>query len=312
MKEAIRAHAQSLGFDLVGFTPAVPISAAHDYYRRWIEAGMAADMAYLSDHLLAKSDPKNLLENAQTIIAVGLNYNQPNDPASGYPKISKYAAGRDYHKVVHGKLKKLSVFVENLIPGASNRICVDSTPILERSYAHIAGLGWFGKNSMLINSKRGSWFFIGILITTAQLEPDQPAEGGCGICTKCIDACPTGAIVFHQDRWAINSSQCISYLTIENKSEISPELATKLEGWTFGCDICQEVCPFNQPRESQPLRAATTTEPDFLKPRIWPNLKQLAQISEPEWDILTQGSPVRRTGLVGIRRNAKANLKNQK
>lgn len=308
MKEAIRAHAQSLGFDLVGFTPAVPISAAHDYYRGWIEAGFDADMGYLSEHVFAKSDPNHLLEGAQTIIAVGLNYNQANDPKPGHPKISRYAAGRDYHKVVHAKLKKLSKFVESAFPDASSRICVDSTPILERSYAHIAGLGWFGKNTMLINSKRGSWFFIGILITTARLEPDAPAEGGCGTCTKCIDACPTGAIVFHQGRWAVNSSRCISYLTIENRSEIPPDLAAHLDGWTFGCDICQEVCPFNQPRESQPLRAATTTEPDFLKSRSWPTLIQLAQISEPDWDRLTQGSPVRRAGLVGIQRNAKANL----
>ncbi len=156
---------------------------------------------------------------------------------------------------------------------------------------------------MLIDSRRGSWFFIGLLLTTAKLEPDGPSTGFCGSCTKCIDACPTGAIVHEQGRWQIDARRCISYQTIEHKGPLEVDT----HGWTFGCDVCQEVCPFNETREAQPVRAAQTVESDFA-PRTWPNLQELAQIDEVRWDELTRGSPVRRTGLEGLRRNALANL----
>ena len=307
MEEAIREYAHGLGFDLVGFTVATPAEEASAFYQKWVLAGFAADMDYLKDHIEAKRSPESMLPGAKSIIAVGLNYNQPLKETDDGPKISRYALGRDYHKVLRAKLKKLSAFINQQHPDSNSRICVDSAPIMERTYAQLAGLGWFGKNTLLINSQRGSWFFLGLILTTAELKPDQPALGGCGTCRACVDACPTGAIVQFEGRWAVNSGRCISYLTIENRNEIPPELAEKLSGWTFGCDICQEVCPFNHPRENAPLRAQTTTEPDFLNTRQWPTLVQLAQIQEPEWDELTQGSPVRRAGIEGLRRNARAN-----
>jgi epoxyqueuosine reductase len=265
-------------------------------------------MRYLWRQAPLKADPQNLLPGAISIIAVSLNYNQPNPPTDGMPHIARYALGRDYHKVLRSRLRKLQSFIERSHPNSRHRVCVDSAPIHEREYAHKAGLGWFGKNTMLIDSKRGSWFVIGLLLSTVDFEPDQPAIGACGKCTKCIDACPTGAIVQRRQRWQIDARRCISYLTIEHKGEIDNDLEQKIAPWTFGCDVCQEVCPFNQERASQPERAPLTTVEDFLAKRHWPSLEQLANISEDQWDVLTRGSPVRRTGLDGLRRIAHVGL----
>lgn len=267
-------------------------------------------MAYLADHVPLKQDPRNLLPSAQSIIVVALNYNQPNPYRAGYPRIARYALGRDYHKVLRAKLKRLQNWLRSQYPESEHRACVDSAPIMERDFAQLAGLGWFGKNTMLINSQRGSWFFLGVLLTSVEFEPDTPAIGGCGTCRACIDACPTGAIVHQDGRWQVDANRCISYLTIEHKGEIEPELAEGMGEWTFGCDVCQEVCPFNHPRESQPLRAGPTQNPDFLAKRNWPSLKELVVLNEEDWDRLTQGSPVRRACREGIKRNARINLQN--
>lgn len=277
-------------------------------YREWVERGAHGEMSYLREHLELKVHPNRLLEGCKSVIAVALNYNQQNLPALGKPKIARYALGRDYHKVLRKKLLKLQERIEAVSPGGSYRVCVDSAPLMERDFAHLAGLGWFGKNTCLIDSKRGSWFVLGFLLTTLEIEPDKPAIGGCGTCTNCVDACPTGAIVFEEGHWQIVGHRCISYLTIEKRGELEPELAAKLSGWTFGCDICQEVCPFNDPRPSQPLRGALTTEADFQKKRAWPSLAEFADLSRKDWDALTQGSPVRRAGFEGLKRNARNNL----
>jgi epoxyqueuosine reductase len=262
-------------------------------------------MDYLRRHLPLKQDPRTILPSCRSVIVVALNYNQPNPPQENQPRIARYALGRDYHRVIRKKLRALEALIKQHEPTAETRPCVDSAPVMERDFAQLAGIGWFGKNTCLIDSRRGSWFFLGVLLTSAQLEPDQPAEGGCGTCTKCIDACPTGAIVFDDNRWQVDSRRCISYLTIEHKDPLNEDL----HGWTFGCDICQEVCPFNEPRTNQPERAPLTQEPDFLKTKPWPPLPQLAQITNAEWDQLTQGSATRRAGPDQIRRNAALNLK---
>lgn len=274
-----------------------------DAYRDWIEHGRHCEMGYLAEHEALKQHPENLLPGVKSILAVALNYNQ--DPPSD-PRIARYALGRDYHKVLRGKLNR----IKDELPIGEHRVCVDSAPLMERDFAQLAGIGWFGKNTMIINSRRGSWFVLGFLLTTLELEATPPAIGGCGTCSKCIDACPTGAILFENDRWQVDARRCISYLTIEHKGEFSPEQLQMVGDWTFGCDICQEVCPFNQPRETQPERARETREPDFLQ-RAWPNLVHLAQINYDEWDKLTQGSPVRRAGHDGLIRNARANLANR-
>lgn len=301
--EQIKQEVVRLGFDLVGICR--PIPPPHlDAYREWIAKGYHGEMEYLAGHLPLKESPALLLPGVQSIIAVGLNYNQPNPWVDGEPHIARYALGRDYHKVLRSKLKRLAAWIEQSFPASQTRPCVDSAPICERDYANLAGLGWFGKNTMLINSQRGSWFFLGLLLTTVEFETDAPAIGGCGTCRKCIEACPTGAIVFEEDHWQVDARRCISYQTIEKSGELEVDTA----GWTFGCDVCQEVCPFNEPRASQPLRANTTSEPDFLNRRQWPNLEQLVQLDESDWETLSSGSAIRRTGRDGLVRNARQNL----
>lgn len=307
-KEALKQAARELGFSAVGVCDAT--APPHlDAFDRWLAQGFAASMDWLANSRDLRADLRKILPGARSVVAVALNYNRPNPRRPGYPRIARYALGRDYHKVLRGKLKRLAALLE--AEGFACRPCVDSAPVFERDFAHLAGLGWFGKNTMLIDSRRGSWFFIGLLLTTAPLEPDLPSVGGCGTCTRCIDACPTGAIVFQDGRWQVDARRCISYLTIEHEGPIAPDLAQSMGDWTFGCDVCQEVCPFNAERDSQPLRAAPTAEPDFLRPRIWPSLEEIETVPDQIWDELSQGSPVRRTGLEGLRRNARINRANR-
>lgn len=303
--EALPELMAELGFDLWGVCPATPPPHFPEY-ASWLAEGKQGEMAYLAHHLDLKRHPEHLLPGAKSMIVVAVNYNQDPNHRPGHPKIARYALGRDYHKVLRAKLTKLAAKLEG-----AHRVCVDSAPLLERDFAQLAGIGWFGKNTMIINSRRGSWFVLGFLLTTLDLAPSPPAEGGCGTCSKCIDACPTGAIVHQENRWQVDARRCISYLTIEHKGPFSSEQTEMIGDWTFGCDICQEVCPFNQPRETQPDRATPTREPDFRQTRDWPSLVQLAQIQTEEWDRLTRGSPVRRAGHEGLMRNVRANLGNE-
>lgn len=306
-REGVRAAALKAGCTNVGFCDAGPPKTI-GAYREWIAQGRHGTMTYLKRHEEAKSDLANLLPGVQSVVVVTLNYNQPNPRMHEAPHIARYALGRDYHKVLRKKLKQVEGALREHDPKSQTRICVDSAPVLEREYAQRAGLGWFGKNTMLIDSKSGSWFVIGLVLTTTKITPDAPSEGGCGTCKKCIEACPTNAIIQQDGRWQVDARNCISYLTIEHKGEIDPHLAGKIAPWTFGCDVCQEVCPFNQERESQPERAPLTTVEDFLRKREWPSLNELATISADQWDVLTRGSPVRRTGLDGLRRIAHVGL----
>lgn len=297
--------AADLGFAKVGVCSAAP-SQTWAAYREWLAQGFAGEMEYLHQHAALRADPRALLPGVRSVIAVSLNYYQHVAPTHGNTRVARYAAGRDYHKTLRRKLKKLaSQLAAETGEIFEFRVCVDSAPVLEREYAHRAGLGWYGKNTMLIDSKRGSWFFIGLILTTLEFEPDEPSIGGCGTCRACIEACPTGAIVEVDDRWQVDARSCISYLTIEK-----PELADERIGdWTFGCDICQEVCPFNQPRSNQPLRAQQTVEPDFLRKGglVDIPLSQILTLSRDEWDRATQGSPIRRAGFDGVRRVAEIN-----
>lgn len=286
----------------MGVAPAVP--APHlDAYDAWLERRHHGEMDYMAASRSLRAHPENLLPGVRSVVAVTLNYHRRISRPRDAPKIAQYALGRDYHRVLRSKLKRLARWIGVAFPGSTARACVDSAPIFERDYANLAGLGWFGKNTLLIDSRRGSWFFIGLLLTDVEFAPDPPAIGGCGTCTACIDACPTGAIVFADGRWQIDAQRCISYQTIERRGA----LETPTHGWTFGCDICQEVCPFNVARPTQPDRATETSEPDF-EPRSWPSLRELAGMTYEEWDKLTEGSAVRRAGWEGLRRNARANL----
>ena len=305
--KVLRKAAESLGFSSFGVCEAFP--APHlAFFDAWIAREHHASMGWLAASRPFREHVESLLPGVRSVVAVTLDYNQPNPVREGYPRIAKYALSRDYHKILRAKLKKLASTIE--AEGYACRPCVDSAPVFERDYARLAGLGWFGKNTLLIDSRRGSFFFIGLLLTTLTLEPDAPADGGCGTCTRCIDACPTGAIVFRDGRWSIDSRRCVSYLTIEHEGPIPDDLARGMGSWTFGCDVCQDVCPFNQERLSQPARGARATEPDLLARREWPSLEAIETLSDSEWDLLTRGSPVRRAGLEGLRRNARINRAN--
>ena len=306
-KESLESAARSLNFAAVGVCDAVP--APHlGFFDDWVGRGHHAGMGWLAASRELRSGVDALLPGARSVVAVALDYNRPNPSVPGQPRIARYALGRDYHKVLRGKLKKLAALLE--AEGHAARACVDSAPVFERDYARLAGLGWFGKNTMLIDSRRGSFFFLGLLLTTAWWEPDMASEGGCGTCTRCIDACPTGAIRWMDGRWGVDARSCVSYLTIEHEGAIHDELRPGVGGWTFGCDVCQEVCPFNAERPSQPLRGARATEPDLLLDRAWPSLAEIETMTEESWDLLTRGSPVRRAGLAGLRRNARINRQN--
>lgn len=297
----VKQHALDLGFTTVGIAPAIPVLPAIEAYKNWLEENFHGKMAYMAEHEVLKSHPKNLLPSVQSVIVVTLNYFQ--EPRTSL-KIARYALGRDYHKELRSKLRKLESCLRENYPEAEFRACVDSAPILERTYAQLAGLGWFGKNTMLIDSKRGSWFFIGALLTSIALAPDSPSSGGCGTCNKCVEACPTGAIVRLNDRWQIDARSCISYQTIEKKGDLEVDT----HGWLFGCDICQEVCPFNEQRRSQPMRANMTDNEGFLDQRTFPSLREIVEMDYDTWDKITRGSAIRRAGYEGLKRNARSAL----
>jgi epoxyqueuosine reductase len=310
MREQVKAKAIELGFDLAGVCDSAPPEGL-EFTRRWIEKGYAGDMEFMRRSLPLRADLNSVLPGVQSVIACGLNYYVV-DEAPLEARVAKYARGRDYHKVLKGKLRALGRWLDVAVPGHAHRPCVDSAPVFEREYAQRAGLGWFGKNTCLINTQKGSWFLIGVLLTTATIEPDKPAVGGCGTCRACIDACPTGAIVFEGERWQVNSPRCISYLTIEHRGPIPPEFHAQLDQWLFGCDICQAVCPFNVTRPNAPERGQVTKEPDFLAQRTLPRSEDIVNLTETEWDVLTQGSALRRTGFAGLRRNAEIVLRNRR
>src|SRR5579884_1168350 len=308
LAEAIKRRAQELGFDLVGITGAEPSVFAEEY-RDWVLRGYAGEMEYLTCNLHRRLDPRELLPDARSILVVGMNsYTDaaegPGTPADADPQraqFARYARGDDYHDVMVARLRELLAFLKaEAGEGAEGRVYVDTGPLLEREVARRAGLGWFGKNTMLINTRRGSYFFLGEILTNVALPVDEPARGGCGTCTRCLDACPTGAIVAP---FQIDARRCLSYLTIELKGSIPEELRPAIAASgnrVFGCDICQEVCPFNQ------RRSVATDEPAFQPREVTrnPRLVDLLRMSEEEFREKFKGSPVKRAKRRGLLRNA--------
>jgi epoxyqueuosine reductase len=298
----IRELARACGFELAGVTRAAP---APDFvrYTDWVAAGFAGEMGYLRDHRAAlRDDARKLLPAARSMICVGKVYNTafPYSARFDEPErawIARYAWGDDYHDVVRSGLERLDEMLRAraAIPYES-RICVDTAPLLERSYARAAGLGWIGKNTCLINQREGSWFFLGELLTSLDIEPDSPPQDRCGTCTRCIDACPTSAIVPTGDSFALDSRRCISYFTIELRSAIPEEWRDAIGKHVFGCDICQDVCPWNR-------RAAVTEDTEYAPREFAPRLEKLASLSEQEFRAMFRGSPVTRARYAGFLRN---------
>lgn len=243
----LKAHALTLGFDLVGITPSQP-PAGLDRFLHWLEQGYAGEMHYLKQHAAARATPASILPGARSVVMLGISYHQPDVRNSKTPnlhgRVASYALGDDYHAVIWGKLNQLVDWLNREAPGTASRGVTDTAPILERDFARLAGLGWFGKNTMLIHKKMGSFLFLAALLTTADLETDQPhVSSHCGTCTACLDACPTQAF---PEPGVLDATRCISYLTIELRGHIPLEQRDEVGDWLFGCDICQDVCPWNR------------------------------------------------------------------
>ncbi len=294
----IREEALRLGFSFVGMARAEQMDEEARRLEAWLNQGKHGKMAYMANHFDKRIDPRKLVEGARSVITLMYNYHTEQvqeDPLA--PKISTYAYGEDYHFVVKRKLKALLHFIEERIGAVHGRCFVDSAPVLERDWARRSGVGWVGKNTLLIHPKAGSYFFLAELILDLDLVYDAPIKDYCGTCTRCIEACPTEAI--SPAGFVVDGSKCISYFTIELREEVLPaEYKGKFEQWMFGCDICQEVCPWN--------RFATPHEEPAFEPH--PDLLALRkqdweEITEELFKTLFQKSPVKRTGFSGLKRN---------
>jgi epoxyqueuosine reductase len=300
LTERIKSFARELGCELVGIAPIAQFKEL-DFYPKWLQDGHAGEMHYLERQLPARLDPRQILPEAQSVIVIGVVYHTPSplsieikDSRRGW--ISRYAWGDDYHDVLQEKLAKLHKFLEQEIgPDYKGRYYVDTGPVLDRVFAKYAGLGWFGKNTNLINQRLGSWFFIGELITNLVLEFDAPPPDRCGTCRRCLDACPTEAFVAP---YVLEARRCISYLTIELRDEIPEALRSQMGRHVFGCDICQDVCPWNR-------KAAVSSDTTF-SPRenlMAPKLDELAELDEEAFRQKFRGSPVKRAKWRGFMRN---------
>lgn len=274
VSELIKGYASEIGFDLCGIAKSRTLTEHREILIDWTNSGMNGDMAYLGENIEKRINPGILFPGAKSLIVTGLNYFSGNKQGGpGVPVISQYAYGQNYHIVIKSRLNKLLSFIRQINPEVSGKVFVDSAPILEKAWAREAGIGWPGKHSVLINPKLGTFFFLGIIIVNTELDYDIPAnEDHCGTCRLCIDACPTGAI---NDNRTINTPLCIAYLTLESKSDIPSDLVPKLSGRAFGCDICQDACPWNS-------KAKPHTVPEFDLPDEvqnmsaddWKNLKR--------------------------------------
>jgi epoxyqueuosine reductase len=294
--------AQACGFELAGVASAHP-PAEFPFYRQWVEHGMAGPMGYLTDHrLAARADPRHLLPSAQSVVCVGKLYKTKDpEPASGSGKVSRYAWGAgDYHDVLRDGLERLVTRLKEFWGEFEYRICIDTAPLLERAFAQAAGLGWIGKNTCLINQPLGSWFFLGEILVSVALPPDAPPPDRCGSCTRCIDVCPTRALVPNSGptgpAWQLDARLCISTLTIEQRGPTPERLRAATGAHLFGCDLCQEICPWNR-------RAPSTLEPAFQPVNSRLDLDEAAQISRSEFRARFRKTPLWRAHYEGWLRN---------
>ncbi|MFM2228970.1 MAG: Epoxyqueuosine reductase [Bacteroidota bacterium] len=291
----IKAEAKRLGFLSCGISKAGFLEAEAPRLEKWLKNGFHGEMHYMENHFDKRLDPTLLVEDAKSVISLLLNYypEQTQNPDSY--QISKYAYGQDYHFVIKDRLKELLFFIQNEIGEVSGRAFVDSAPVLDKAWAAKSGLGWVGKNANLITQKTGSFYFIAELIVDLELEHDLPTTDHCGTCTACIDACPTQAIVAP---YVVDGSKCISYFTIELKEQLPAEMKGAWNDWMFGCDVCQDVCPWN--RFAQPHQEpAFSPHPDLLQF----TKKDWEEITEETFRKVFKNSAVKRTQFKGLQRN---------
>jgi len=292
----IKSKALEEGFMQCGIAKADFLEEEAPKLEKWLNQGMHGEMGYMANHFDKRLDPRKLVEGAKSVISLMYNYYPEEDLArdDNY-KIAKYAYGKDYHYIIKPKLKTVLQAITEVVGDVSARVFVDSAPVHERAWAAKAGLGWVGKNSLLLNKQSGSFFFLAEIILDVELDYDGPVKDYCGTCSKCMDACPTDAI---PEPYVVNGSKCISYLTIELKDQIPTEFKGKMQDWVFGCDICQDVCPWN--RFSKPHKEEAFT-----------SHTQLGDLNKNDWEEMTEelfrevfkGSAVKRTKYTGLQRN---------
>lgn len=297
IKNRIKEQAVSLGFLEMKVAKYEILINEIQNYSKWIKSGYNATMKWMEKNIDKRMNLRNVLDNAQSVLVFSHSYFTGIDHTDNNYKISRYAWGDDYHIILLEKLKKIENFLISFFPNCKTKSYVDTGPILEKQWAVRSGLGWQGKNSLILNKDYGSYFFIGIIITDLIFQNDEVVDDKCGTCTKCINACPTNAII---DDKVIDSNKCISYWTIEAKHDVAIplEIRNNINGWAFGCDICQEVCPWNKNKPK------LTTEESFL-PRYGTNFnsEELKKMSNEEFNLKYKNSPIKRTKLKGILRN---------
>lgn len=292
--QLIKKSAKNLGFLSCGISKAEFLEEEAPRFEKWLNEQKHGQMAYMENHYDKRLDPRLLVPGAKSVVSLLLNYYTDEHQVEGAPKISKYAYGTDYHFVIKEKLKQLFQILQEEIGEINGRVFVDSAPVMDKAWAGRSGLGWMGKNTNLINKKVGSFFFIAEMILDLKLDYDTPVTDHCGTCTACIDACPTEALTPYN----IDASRCISYLTIELKDQIPSEFQNKMDDWSFGCDICQDVCPWNRfsKPHSEPLFEPRSELLEFTK-------KDWEELTEATFDIIFKNSAVKRTRYRGLKRN---------
>jgi epoxyqueuosine reductase len=297
-KERVKAKALALGFTSVGIAAAGPLDEEGDGLRRWLDLGYDASMGWMGETARKRSDVRRVLPGARSVIALALNYYTAgrHETGEGRGRISRYAWGDDYHDVLGNMLKDFCSWLLLENPGSEARAYVDTGPVMDKAWAVRAGVGWLGKHTNVITREMGSWVFLGEVLTTLDLEPDAAALDRCGTCTLCIDACPTGAIV---EPYVVDSNLCLSYLTIEHRGPVTGEVTAQFDGWIYGCDTCQDVCPWNLKFETP------SGEPAFL-PRegfVSPPLEEWRHMDQSEFSARFKRSPVKRAKREGLLRN---------
>ncbi len=305
LARALKAEAQRLGFDTCGIAKAERLNAEAERLEQWLLEGRHASMRWMENHFEKRVDPRRLVDGAQSVVSVLHTYYQPeqhpSDPMVG--KISRYAWGDDYHEVLKDNLYALYHWLDEAVGGVSGRVFVDSAPVLDKAWAARSGLGWIGKSTMLLNRELGSFFFIGEMIVDVPLPADGPMADYCGSCTRCLDACPTGAL---DAPYQIDANRCISYLTIEHRGETLPDgMDSEIGNWIFGCDICQDVCPWT--------KFSRTTNEDRFAPRpgvVDTDLREWAELDLDGFRERFRRNPVKRTKFEGFQRNVRVALDN--